>query len=571
MMPPTEPVGEKPPDPNEAQEAPPAPSHGGPHGDEGAPAAVTATASTEKIQGAASAAPSYANKLKTNIRFDQRLKRNVLEIHIEKSDKFAQVDLSGDTMVRVLKSIGMNLNTELEGSFVVYGNTPVIIALCREGVNLEKFCLTESIAITKNMSTGIIRPAGKRDVMVTVCGLHWNTPDSLVQEYIQKFGGKLITSGVLYVKYKQGALTGKFNGERQYQVDFTGTTKKMGTFHYLDGMRLKIFYRGNENTCGRCHQGRNKCPGQAVAKACQENKGDKVLLSDHMRKLWAEIGFNPTSFELEDDQDEEETNTEKHDTKQGDREVIAEKIAPAKATITEENIEKITGPKLNNVPREKTEEEIVEFLEKHTKLDKDNLKIQMTDSGRDNSTVRVISGIDISDVLDAVAKIDFKESKEKFWDRPIYAIAIRDLTPTKPEKKEETEKPKNIQKDLLKEKEDGKAETKSNDMKKGKLGTPTRMPNQMSLTSFLTPSRKAQSLFAQVLEQQVLPHDLDNFGTLDDKDDRKEKRKSPPRGNSPDETKHDKRNKTITAIPLPSIVTGTIPKHIGARSKSVSK
>ena len=100
-----------------------------------------------------------------------------------------------------------------------------------------KFCLSESIAITKNMSTGIIRPAGKRDVKVTVCGLHWNTPDSLVQEYIQKFGGKLMTSGVVYVKYKQGALTGKLYGERRYQVDFSGTTKKMGTFHSLDGMR----------------------------------------------------------------------------------------------------------------------------------------------------------------------------------------------------------------------------------------------------------------------------------------------------------------------------------------------
>ena len=64
----------------------------------------------------------------------------------------------------------------------------------------------------------------------------------------------------------------------------------------------------------------------------------------------------------------------------------------------------------------------------------------MTDSGNDNSTVRVTSGIDISDILNAVAKIDFKVSKEKFWDRPIYAIAIRDLTPTKPEKKEETER-----------------------------------------------------------------------------------------------------------------------------------
>ena len=267
---------------------------------------------------------------------------------------------------------------------------------------------------------------------------------------------------------------------------------------------------------------------------------------------------------MEDDQDEDETNTEKPDTKQGDREVITEKIAPAKATITEENMEKITGLKLNNVPREKTKEEIIEFLEKHTKLDKDNLKIQMTDSGNDNSTVRVISGIDISDILNAVAKIDFKVSKEKFWDRPIYAIAIRDLTPTKPEKKEETEKPKNIQKDLLKNKDDGKDEPKSNDMKKGKLGTPARKSNQLSLTSFLTPNSRAKSMFAQALEQSVLPHDLDGFGTLDDIDERNGKRKSPPRGSSPDEMKHDKKNKPLTALPLPF-------KSTGARSKSVSK
>ena len=49
---------------------------------------------------------------------------------------------------------------------------------------------------------------------------------------------------------------------------------------------------------------------------CQENKGGKVQLSDHMRKLWAAIGFNPTSFKLEDYQDEDEPNTEKPDTKQ---------------------------------------------------------------------------------------------------------------------------------------------------------------------------------------------------------------------------------------------------------------
>ena len=86
-----------------------------------------------------------------------------------------------------------------------------------------------------------------------------------------------------------------------------------------------------------------------------------------MRKLGAEIGFNPTSFKLED---EDESNTEKPDTKQGDRPVMAEKIAPAKAPVTEKNMEKVSGIKLNNVPRQKIKEEIVEFLVKHTKLDK---------------------------------------------------------------------------------------------------------------------------------------------------------------------------------------------------------
>ena len=35
---------------------------------------------------------SYANRLKTNVRHDHRLKRNVLEITIEKSDKDVRVE-----------------------------------------------------------------------------------------------------------------------------------------------------------------------------------------------------------------------------------------------------------------------------------------------------------------------------------------------------------------------------------------------------------------------------------------------------------------------------------------------
>ena len=53
---------------------------------------------------------------------------------------------------------------------------------------------------------------------------------------------------------------------------------------------------------------------------------------------------------MEDDQDEEESNTEKPDTKQGDRTVIAAKV-PTKATVSEKNQGKVTGIKINNIPR----------------------------------------------------------------------------------------------------------------------------------------------------------------------------------------------------------------------------
>ena len=64
-----------------------------------------------------------------------------------------------------------------------------------------------------------------------------------------------MTTGVVYSRYKQSALFGKFelNGDRQYQLNFSEATMKMGIghFHFLDEMGVKIFYRGYKSTCGR--------------------------------------------------------------------------------------------------------------------------------------------------------------------------------------------------------------------------------------------------------------------------------------------------------------------------------
>ena len=78
--------------------------------------------------GAAQAAPTYSESLRSNVKFDQRLKRNVLEICLEKAERDTEIILNGDTIARVLRSLKMSIETELEGVQVQYGRVPMIHA-----------------------------------------------------------------------------------------------------------------------------------------------------------------------------------------------------------------------------------------------------------------------------------------------------------------------------------------------------------------------------------------------------------------------------------------------------------
>ena len=138
----------------------------------------------------------------------------------------------------------MDIYIGVQGYQVSHGhNKSKIEVLCKPGLDLEQFCTEESLEVEKGVKTSYIRPAGRKDVEVTVTGLGFNTPDSLVQDYIVKFGGKLVTKDVIYEKYGAGPFQGKLNGVRKYRVDFTESKSKKRTFHILDGRKLKVFYR----------------------------------------------------------------------------------------------------------------------------------------------------------------------------------------------------------------------------------------------------------------------------------------------------------------------------------------
>ena len=106
------------------------------------------------------------------------------------------------------------------------------------GVSLDKFCKDVNIKVTGGVTTGMIRPAGKKDVTVTIDGLDFNTPDGFVIDYLNKFG-VVLTNAVVYTKYDSGPLKGKFNGERKFQVDFSKSARQMGTYHLIDGSKVR--------------------------------------------------------------------------------------------------------------------------------------------------------------------------------------------------------------------------------------------------------------------------------------------------------------------------------------------
>ena len=163
----------------------------------------------------------------------------------------------------------------MEGYQVMFNSGIHVISVWLvKGVCPDRFCRGENINVGKGVVTGTIRPAGRRDVTVTVSGLDFNTPDNLICDYIRKFGGTILNVNVIYSRFQEGSFKGKINGERKYQVDFTGSKKTMGTYHFLDGARVRIFYRGNEKTCGRCHNTASRgCKGAGIARDCEEQGG----------------------------------------------------------------------------------------------------------------------------------------------------------------------------------------------------------------------------------------------------------------------------------------------------------
>ena len=295
-------------------------------------------------------AVSYSDKVKVRVQNCERLKRNVLEINLD-YDSGPRPKIEKDVLAKMLAKIGIDISNQMEGYQVI---NKKIYVWCKDNCDLERFCRDECFQVTDGVKTGLIKPMERRNVAVTIKNINFNTPDTLVMEYLGKFGN-VTSNKVFYDTDKEGPFRGLRNGDRKYLVDFTNG-RNMGTYHIIDGANVNVSYPGMQRTCGRCHQTSRVCAGGSWAKKCEENKGERVKLIDHMKTLWQEIGFKPSEFKLEEVEEDDRT---------ADAEIKDTIFTPPQRRnkLSSDEKAKFTGVSIKNLPKDIPDQAIIAFLE----------------------------------------------------------------------------------------------------------------------------------------------------------------------------------------------------------------
>ena len=82
----------------------------------------------------------------------------------------------------------------------------------------ESFCRYDVLQLTDTIRSVLVKPRGKRDVVMTLKGIHPNIKDSVILNYLTKFG-TIPQAKVIYGLYPDGPLKGMKNEDRQYKVE----------------------------------------------------------------------------------------------------------------------------------------------------------------------------------------------------------------------------------------------------------------------------------------------------------------------------------------------------------------
>ena len=143
--------------------------------------------------------PTYANSVKVNKKKFEKLNRNVLEIVLEKNVN-NYVSLNGDLVAKICEVVGIKPGDQTEGYQVHYRGSLITVSVwAKQAIGLEKLVTEESRQVVDtDLVITQVRPAVRREVLVLITGLPFNTPYNQVTHHLECFGAKVAGKEPIY-------------------------------------------------------------------------------------------------------------------------------------------------------------------------------------------------------------------------------------------------------------------------------------------------------------------------------------------------------------------------------------
>ena len=123
---------------------------------------------------------SWAQRLGNGL--EPHLNKNILEVILEKDGKGSFI-VSDVECARLLSKLGLDLRpgVHIEGVQVCPNGRGVILITLKDSVAADNYSRYDVLQVTDSgIRSVMVKPAGKREVVLTIRGAHPNTKDSLI-------------------------------------------------------------------------------------------------------------------------------------------------------------------------------------------------------------------------------------------------------------------------------------------------------------------------------------------------------------------------------------------------------
>ena len=231
---------------------------------------------------------SYASKITPKSQ-DILDDKNVILVRIKPRRDEPKASFDDSICQLALNMLSIDVTRDTIGAQYLYDRGDHIVEVWLQKHRLaQAFSSDQTRIIDDDFEIISVKPAQAKDVSLMVLGAPLNIKDSVISDYVNMFGGKILSPAEHCIT-KSGLWKNKKSGDRRYKADFSNQILPMGTYHLIGGKKVRFVYPGNLRTCARCHQGSEYCPGNGYANKCKDNHGDMVLISTHINKLKKEI------------------------------------------------------------------------------------------------------------------------------------------------------------------------------------------------------------------------------------------------------------------------------------------